>query len=105
MKIQGKTKNFEIVNCNNFKKRFLGNMGKQKIEEVLLFPNCNSIHTFFMRTKIDVVMLSKENIVLFIYPSLSKWKIIFPKKKVYSTLEFPMGENIYQIGDKVEYKQ
>lgn len=105
MKIKGKTKYFEIVNCNSFKSRFLGNMGKKKIEKVLLFLKCNSIHTFFMKEPIDIVMIDKNNTVLYCYTNLKPWKIIWPKKKVFATLEFPKGENIYQVKDKVEYKK
>ncbi len=105
MKIKGKTKDWEVVSCTSFFSRLKGNMGKKRINKVLLFPKCNSIHTFFMKKEIDVVMISKDNVVLYCYNNLSKWKIIFPKKGVYATLEFPTGENIYQINDKIEYKK
>lgn len=105
MKIKGKTKEFEIVNCNNFKSRLLGNMGKKKVEKVLLFQKCNSIHTFFMRESIDVVMVDKNNVVIYCYPNMKPWKIIWPKKKVFATLEFPKGENVYHLNDTIEYKK
>lgn len=105
MKIKGKTKEFEIITCNHFKSRFLGNMGKKRIENVLLFPRCNSIHTFFMREAIDVVMIDSKNTVLYCYSNLKPWKILWPKKGVSSTLEFPKGENIYQINDILTYKK
>lgn len=105
MKIKGKSKYWEIIECINFSKRLKGNMGKKEIKEVLLFPKCNSIHTFFMKKKIDIVMIDKNNIVRFYYNHLSPYKIIWPKKNVYSTLEFPEGENIYQINDKIIYKK
>lgn len=105
MKIKGKSKDWDILPCTNFFNRLKGNMGKKKIDTVLLFPKCNSIHTFFMKANIDVVMIDKENNVLYCYNNLSKWKIILPKRKVFATLEFPSGENIYQINDKVEYKK
>ncbi len=103
MKIQGKTKVLEAIECRSFLSRFKGNMGKKKIDSVLIFPRCNSIHTFFMRTNIDVVMLSKEKKVLYLFPSLSPWHILLPKKGAVTTLEFPEKENPYQLGDIVKY--
>ena len=55
------------------------------------FNHCNSIHTFFMYTPIDVVMTDKENNVLFVFRNLKPNRIILPKKGVYSVYEFPCG--------------
>lgn len=75
--------------CDNFKDRLLGLMFKKEIKEGYLFPNCNSIHTFFMRSKIDVIMTDKNNQILYIYKNLKPWKIIWPQKNVYNTIELP----------------
>lgn len=104
MKIKGKSKNLDMIICASFWSRLKGNMGKKEINNVLFFPKCNSIHTFFMRTNIDVIMISKDNIVKFVYKNLSPYKIIWPKKDVYATVEFPALENNYQIGDKFVYE-
>lgn len=105
MKIKGKTKDWEVIYCKNFLSRLKGNMGKKEIDNVLQFPKCNSIHTFFMRSAIDVVMISESGIVLHCFPKVSKWRIIWPRKNVYAILEFPPGENQYHIGDQIEYKK
>jgi len=52
---------------------------------------CNGIHTFFMFETIDVVLTDKDNKVLHIYLNLKPNRIIFPKKNVYYTFEFPTG--------------
>ena len=44
-----------------------------------------------MKTNIDVVMTDKDDNVLFIFKDVKPWRIIFPKKGVYSTYEFPSG--------------
>lgn len=88
---------FSIINnnkipikvCNKFKDRLFGLMFKKNISTGYLFPRCNSIHTFFMKEKIDVLLLDKNNKILFIYNNLSPWKIVLPKKNVYSVLELP----------------
>lgn len=105
MKIKGNSKDWEVIPCTSFFSRLKGNMGKKEINNVLMFSKCNSIHTFFMRNSIDVVMISKDNKILYCYSNLSPWRIILPKKGVFATLEFPAGENAYQISDIIEYKK
>lgn len=78
-----------IYEAKTFKQRLLGLMFKKNIDYGLLFRNCNSIHTFFMKENIDVVMTDKNNKVLFIKKNMKKNRIILPKKDVYNTYEFP----------------
>ncbi len=105
MKIKGKSRIFNVVLCERFFLRLKGNMGRKNIQDILLFPKCNSIHTFFMREAIDVVMISKENQVLYVRNHLTPYHIILPKKNVYATLEFPREENPYQVGDLIHYQK
>ena len=80
-------KEIGIIECNTFFSRFMGFMFKKKIDKALLFNNCNSIHTFFMKCNIDVIMCDKENNIICYYNNLKKNKIILPKKKVYKTID------------------
>ena len=89
----------EIKECKSFYSRLMGFMFKKNINEILMFPKCNSIHTFFMSSKIDVYMTDKNNKILFIYKSLTPWKIILPKRGVYYTYETPVDYYNYKIGD------
>ena len=66
-------------------------MFKKNINNALLFNKCNSIHTFFMKENIDVIMCDKDNNILYYYKNLGKNKIIWPKKKVYKTIELPVN--------------
>lgn len=77
--------------CTSFVSRFWGLMGKKNIQEILCFPRCNSIHTFFMREAIDVIMTDKKGHILYAYKNLKPWHLIFPKKQVYYTFEFPIN--------------
>lgn len=73
---------------------------KRKIDYVICFPKCNSIHTFFMFQKIDVVMTDKNNRILKIYKSLKPMKVILPKKSIYYTYEFPENStDCFKLGD------
>lgn len=79
-----------ILNCTTFKSRLFGLMFQKNIKTALCFPHCNSIHTFFMRIPIFVIVTNKEHIVL--YCSIVKpWKIVKPIKNGYYTYEFPLS--------------
>ncbi len=92
--------------CKNFKDRLLGLMFKKKDRYYCLcFPKCNSVHTFFMRQNIDIVMTDKNNIVIYAIKNVKPWKIILPKKNVYYTYEFSEGFVNYQIGDTIIIKK
>lgn len=86
-------KDVEVKNCIKFKDRLMGLMFKSDITPYY-FPHCNSIHTFFMKKNIDVIMTDKKNKVVAIYKNVSKNKII-TNKKAYNTLELPT--NTYKV--------
>ena len=80
-----------MFEAKNFKTRLFGLMGKKDIQEGILFPKCNAIHTFFMQEEIDVIGLNEENQVVYIYRNVPKNKIvkIQNKNKKTSILELP----------------
>lgn len=88
MKLLIKNQEIEVINATSFKLRFLGLMGQKTINKGLFFPNCNSIHTFFMKDRIDVLMMDDNNKIIFIHENLPKNKIIY-HKKAKNTLELP----------------
>lgn len=90
-------KDIEVKNCIKFKDRFIGLMFKKNITPYY-FPHCNSIHTFFMKANIDVIMTDKNNKVIAIYNDVSKNKIII-NKKAYNTLELPSSKYKIKLGD------
>jgi len=79
----------------------MGFMFKNKINSALLFDRCDSIHTFFMRQNIDVIMCDKDNSILFFYKDLPKNKIICPKKGVKKVFETPSGYFDIEIGKRM----
>ena len=101
MKLIYENKNIDIIDCNTFFSRLIGFMFKKNINNALLFNKCNSIHTFFMKSNIDVIMCDKENNILYYYNNLSKNKVIFPKKNVYKTIELPVNFFDIKINTKV----
>ena len=55
--------------------------------DYILKIKCNSIHTFFMKTNIDVILTDKNDKILYIYRNVKPWRIILPKKNVTYTYE------------------
>ena len=93
MTLNTNKKSYKIVVANSFFKRLFGLMGKKRINYGMLFPKCNSIHTFFMKENIDVIGLDENNEVIYKYENLPKNKIIkinYECKKT-SILELPQN--------------
>lgn len=79
--------------ARKFFTRFFGLMGKTHLpaNQAIVFPKCNSIHTFFMRMPIDVVFVSATGEVVRVLNSLSPWKLLLPIKGAVHTIE--LGSN------------
>ena len=76
-------------------------MFRKKIDTALLFNRCNSIHTFFMKSNIDVIMCDKNNKILYYFNNLSPNNIVFPKKNVYKTIELPVNFFNFEINTMI----
>lgn len=81
-----------LIKCSvatSFFSRLLGLMGRSSIpaEQALLFPKCNSIHTYFMRFPIDVVFLDKQGVVLEVMEALGAWRFLLPRAKAKHVIE------------------
>ena len=86
---------YEIVIADSFPKRLKGLMGKSNINYGMIFPKCNSIHTYFMKENIDIVGLDENNEVIYKYENLPKNRIIkinYDIKKT-SILELPANSS------------
>lgn len=51
-------------------------MGKKVIDKAYLFQEENKIHTYFLKTNVDIIGFNKKNIVFFKYLDVPKNKII-----------------------------
>ena len=101
MKLIYENKNIELKECKSFYDRLMGFMFKKNINSSLLFDKCNSIHTFFMKENIDVIMCDRDNNILFYYKHLPKNKVILPKKGVKKVFETPSYYFDIKIGKKM----
>ena len=92
---------FNLDVANSFLKKFIGLMGKKEISKGLFFPKTRSIHTFFMRDNIDIIMINKDNEIVYLKKNLKRNKIVI-KKEAYHTIELPKNSiNNLNIGDKL----
>lgn len=94
---------YKINNYSTFFKKTIGLMfKKEKINEIYMFKNCNSIHTFFMKQNIDVIMTDKEYNIVLLKENLKKNKILI-NKDAYYTFECPLNVAKYlKIKDKLK---
>lgn len=93
-----------IVYAKGFFKRLIGLAFKKNIDYVLVLENCNSIHTFFMKENINIVMTDKNKKIIFMKKNMKKNKIIAPKKGAYYTFEFPTSFSFdYKVGDYIDF--
>ncbi len=92
---------FNLDIANTFYKRLKGLMGQKNIKKGMFFPKTRSIHTFFMKDNIDVIMIDKNNTVIYSQGNVSKNKIII-KRNAYHTIELPKNSlNNYDINNLI----
>lgn len=98
-------KSIDLYVCKSFFSRLKGFMFTRNINRALLFDKCNSIHTFFMKTNIDVIMCDKNYKVLYFYKNLPKNRIILPKKNVYTVIETPSNYFNVKVHDIIKMEE
>lgn len=102
LKLIYQNKELEGKECKTFYSRLKGFMFQKNIKTFLYFNHCNSIHTFFMKEPIDVILCDKNNNILYYYPNLSPNHIILPKKKVTKVYELPTNYFKIKINDRMD---
>lgn len=105
MKLVINEKEIELTECTTFYTRLKGFMFTKTINKALLFNKCNSIHTFFMKTNIDVIFCNKNNEILYYYKNLTPNKIILPKKNVTKVFELPTNYFNIKQNNRLEIKK
>ncbi len=107
LKLKLNNKTIPIIKAETFKERLMGLIGKTNIDFGMLFHECNSIHTFFMKEAIDVIGLNEKYKIIFIERNLEKNKIVkihYPIKKT-SILELPKHTSFsLKLGDQLNLK-
>lgn len=88
--------------------RFRGLMFRRDLpwEEGLLFPDCRSVHTCFMRFPIDLVYLADDNEVVKIVEAKKPWRLS-ACLRAHSVLETAAGrcrEGGLDVGDALTFE-
>ena len=105
LKLVYHNKEIDLFECKSFFSRLKGFMFKKNINCCYYFSHCNSIHTFFMKENIYVIMCDKNNTILYYYSNLGKNRVIMPKSGVSKVFELPTHYFKFKINDKVEIKK
>lgn len=88
----------KIVKACGFWRRFTGFMFQKSADYVMLFENCTSVHTFFMRFNLDIAFLDKNNKVVAVKKNVKPWRVVMPVKNAVSIVEVPAGK-CYNFND------
>lgn len=83
----------KIAVADSSASRFLGLMGKRALEPgsgMWITPS-SGVHTFWMRMRIDIVALDKQNRVVALAHSVPPWRLSCVSPKTRSVLELPAG--------------
>lgn len=88
-----------IRHANSFFKRLRGYMFQKRPDrvEIIIFENCNSVHTFNMKFNLDILFLDAENRVVKKISALPHGRFIRPVKDATRVVEAPDG-----LFDKIE---
>ena len=72
----------------------------------LVLDPCNSIHMFFMRYPLDIIFVSKDGRVVFMYRGIKPWRMGRVVRGAKMAIELPEGvieRTGTQVGDRVEF--
>ena len=79
--------------ARTFFQRLIGLMGRR--DRLFLFiPRCSAVHTWFMRSPIDIAFLDEKSIVLRIEHEARPWRVFSGPKGTRSVLELPPGSTV-----------
>jgi uncharacterized membrane protein (UPF0127 family) len=110
VRIINKTRNTTLAEkaqiANTFFSRGKGLLGRSGLTEGqgLVITNCSSVHTFFMRFKIDIVFLGRNNRVVGLAKSLAPARLAGYPLKARLAVELPAGilaKTNTQKGDEI----
>ena len=90
----------------NFFTRFRGYMARdlEKVEDGLWFPDCGSVHTFFMRFPLDIYFLDGNHKILEVRAAVPSGRFVM-SSKASSVLEIPAGRfPTAEVGESFRFK-
>jgi len=82
-----------VQRADTFARRLLGLLGRPglPVDGGLWIEPCGSVHTFFMRFPIDVVVLDSSGVILRCVSPLAPWRAMRPVRRGRVCVELPAG--------------
>ncbi len=98
----------DVSVASNILKRIKGLLGTNELNigEAMWIRPCTSIHTFFMRFPIDVILLNKQNRIIALRKGLRPNRMTPIYLQAASVLELPEGiicATSTRVGDEIEF--
>jgi len=90
---------------NSFISRFRGYMARnlEDVEEGLWFPDCTTLHTFFMRFNLDIYFLDGDHKIVAVNSNVTSGRFV-SKWGADSALEIPAGSRpLVKVGETLEF--
>jgi len=93
--------------ARRFWTRFRGMIGRDfSAFDAMVFPNCSSVHTFWMSRPIDLVYLDRDDRVLGIRADAKPWRTFFGARGTRTIVEMAAGtlsEDLVREGDQLAW--
>jgi len=91
-------------------RRVKGLLGRECLEDGqgLLFKQCASLHTFFMRFPIDVLFVDKSGKVLKVADGVRPFKLVAAPLRAHYAIELPAGaisRSDTRAGDRLSFRE
>jgi uncharacterized membrane protein (UPF0127 family) len=88
--------------------RAKGLLGRDSLAdgEGLLFKNCSSLHTFFMRFPIDIIFTDKNGRVLKVAKAVGPFRFVAAPLRSHFAIELPVGaitDSSTRVGDHLMF--
>ena len=79
-----------LVIADKFWSRAVGLLGRRELalSEAILIRPCSSIHTFFMRMRINVAFIDANGVVLSVHRDVPPWRIRFGERNSAFAIEY-----------------
>lgn len=87
------SKDMSLTKATSIFNKYWGLMGKRCLapDEALFIPNCNRIHTWFMKFPIDVVFVDAQGVIVRIFFNVKAWRTTPRVNKANGCLELGAG--------------
>lgn len=82
----------DVTRAETQRERLVGFLGRERIErsEGMWFASCRCVHTFGMRTAIDLVFVDGQERIVRLVPAAPPWRI-YGELRARAVIELPAG--------------